>query len=435
MTDVEKNIQYVRGEILHFVDDPSKVNPDDSYEYFADGLMVIENGKVKSLGEAKDFLPLVDAEIVHYENGLIVPGFIDTHVHYPQTEMIASFGEQLLGWLETYAFPTEKKFADYSYALEQADFFLDQLLRNGTTTALVFGTVHPESVEAFFEKAQGLKLRMICGKVLMDRNAPADLLDTAERGYEESRALIKKWHGVDRLQYAVTPRFAPTSTDEQLHLAGKLLTLAPDLYMHTHLAENKDELIWVKELFPDNENYLDIYYQHGLLSRRSVFAHCIHLCEEELAMMSEQECSAAFCPTSNLFIGSGLFNLKQAEDSNIKVGLGTDVGGGTSFSMLQTINEAYKIQQLQNEVLPPLKSFYLATLGGARALDVEDKVGSFKLGNEADFIVLDYAATALIEKRISHCNDIVEKLFVLSILGDDRCIRATHILGECVHSK
>jgi guanine deaminase len=205
--------------------------------------------------------------------------------------------------------------------------------------------------------------------------------------------------------------------------------------MHTHLAENKDELIWVKKLFPDNENYLDIYYQHGLLSRRSVFAHCIHLCEEERAMMSEQKCSAAFCPTSNLFIGSGLFNLKQAEDYDIKVGLGTDVGGGTSFSMLQTINEAYKVQQLQNEVLPPLKSFYLATLGGARALDLENKVGSFKIGNEADFIVLDYAATALIEKRINYCSDVVEKLFVLSILGDDRSIRATHILGECVHSK
>jgi guanine deaminase len=433
MPDAE--IRYIRGEILHFLDDPSKTTAAESYEYFSDGLMIVENGKISGLGEAKDLLHKVRGELIHYRDGLIVPGFIDTHVHYPQTEMIASFGEQLLGWLESYAFPTEIKYSDFDYALQQADFFLDQLLRNGTTTALVFGTVHPESVEAFFIKAKALKLRMICGKVLMDRNAPSELLDTAERGFEESKLLIEKWHGVDRLQYAVTPRFAPTSSDEQLRLAGKLLTLAPDLYMHTHLAENKDELLWVKKLFPDNENYLDVYFQHGLLSARSVFAHCIYLSDEERQLMGEAGCSAAFCPTSNLFIGSGLFNLKQTEDFNIKVGLGTDVGGGTSFSMLQTINEAYKVQQLLDEVLPPLKSFYLATLGGARALDLEDKVGSFKLGNEADFIVLDYKATPLIEMRLKNCSDITEKLFVLSMLGDDRCVRATHILGECVYTK
>ena len=427
------DIKYIRGEILHFLNDPSKFS--ESYEYFTDGLMTIVDGKVSSLGEAKNYLSSITGEILHYEDGLIIPGFIDTHVHYPQAEMIASFGEQLLGWLENYAFPTEEKYSDLEYALQQADFFLDQLLRNGTTTALVFGTVHPESVEAFFEKAQALKLRMICGKVLMDRNAPAELLDTAERGYKESEKLIAKWHGVDRLQYAVTPRFAPTSSDEQLRLAGKLLTLAPDLYMHTHLAENKDELLWVEKLFPDNESYLDVYSQHGLLSPRSVFAHCIYLSDKERQLMGQKGCSAAFCPTSNLFIGSGLFNLKQTEDANITVGLGTDVGGGTSFSILQTINEAYKVQQLQDEVLPPLKSFYMATLGGARALDLEGKIGNFKIGNEADFVVLDYKATPLIEMRLQHCCDIEEKLFVLSMLGDDRCIRATHILGERAYLK
>jgi len=426
--------QAFRGEILHFLDDPTKIEADQSFEHHVDGVLLLEDGIVTKLGDAKDILPNLDddVELTHYQDSLIMPGFIDTHAHYPQTEMIASFGERLLGWLETYAFPTEAKFSDLEYASKQAEFFLDQLLSNGTTTALVFGTVHPESVEAFFEKAQEKSLRMICGKVLMDRNAPDNLQDTAQGGIDESRALIEKWHGNGRLQYAITPRFAPTSSDEQLKLAGELLAEHPGVYMHTHLAENKDEVAWVKSLFPDCEKYLDVYAKYGLLGRRSLFAHSIYLSEEEWQMMSDHDSAVAHCPTSNLFIGSGLFDLEQAEKFDIKVGMGTDVGGGTSFSLLQTLNEGYKVQQLKGHTLTPLKSFYLATLGGARALDLDDKIGSFKVGCEADFVVLDYKSTPLIDLRMSHCKHIIEKLFVLSTLGDDRSIYATHILGECV---
>lgn len=431
---MSNTLQAFRGEILHFIDDPAKVDENESYEYFADGLLLVEDGHVETLGNAEDLLPNLPegTPVTHYQDGLIAPGFIDTHIHYPQTEMIGAFGEQLLEWLETYTFPTEKQFADRAYAAEKADFFLDTLLSNGTTTALVFGTVHPESVDAFFESAEAKNLRMICGKVLMDRHAPDYLTDTADSGYRDSKALIEKWHGRGRLQYAVTPRFAPTCSSEQLTKAGKLLKEYPDVYMHTHLSENANEVVWVQELFPESEHYLHVYDKHGLLGRRSVFAHGIHLCEDECQRLADSQSAVAFCPTSNLFLGSGLFNLKQAEEFGYNVGLGTDVGAGTSFSLLQTMNEAYKVQQLRGEKLTQLKSFYLATLGGAQALDLQDKIGNFAPGKEADFVVLDYHATPLLKLRMEHCKDLLEKLFVLCILGDDRAVRATHIMGEKV---
>ncbi|WDE14052.1 guanine deaminase [Thalassomonas haliotis] len=427
-------LKVYRGEILHFLADPAKVALEQSYQHFADGLLVIEDGKVKQLGEASSLLASLaaDVEVTHYQNGLIMPGFIDTHIHYPQTEMIASYGEQLLEWLENYTFPAERRFEDEAYAKDVAEFFLDQLLDAGTTTALVFGTVHKASVDAFFTVAQQKKLRMICGKVLMDRNCPDFLTDTAETGFTDSKALIEKWHNTDRLQYAVTPRFAPTSTREQLDKAGELLSLYPDVYMHTHLCENKKEIEWVQALFPENNGYLDVYDQSNLLGRRSVFAHGVHLHDEECQRLSDTGSAIAFCPTSNLFLGSGLFNLKQAEEYDVNVGMGTDVGAGTSFSILRSLNEAYKIQQLRGEKLTPFKSFYLSTLGGAVALDLEDQIGNLAPGKEADFIVLDYNATPLMERRIKQCKTLHEKLFVLSMLGDERNVCATHILGEKV---
>ncbi|NIB40938.1 guanine deaminase [Pseudomaricurvus alkylphenolicus] len=426
-----------RGDILHFLGDPAQMPSEKSYQYLEDGLMLVHNGRIEALGKAEEMLADLPAgtEVIHHTDGLIAPGFIDTHIHYPQTEMIGSYGEQLLEWLDTYTFPTETQFKDREYASQRAEFFLDQLLSNGTTTALVFGTVHPESVDAFFEHAQAKNLRMICGKVLMDRNAPEELTDCADSGYEQSKALIEKWHGRDRLQYAVTPRFAPTCSSEQMHRAAELLKEYPDVYMHTHLSENANEVVWVSELFPDSKHYLDAYDQHGLLGKRSVFAHGIHLCEDECQRLAESQSALSFCPTSNLFLGSGLFNLKQAEQYNIKVGLGTDVGAGTSFSILQTLNEAYKTQQLRGEKLTPLKSFYLATLGGARALDLDDKIGNFTVGKEADFVVLDYKATPLMDLRMQQCRDLMERLFVLSILGDDRAIRATYVMGEQAHQR
>lgn len=421
-----------RGEILHFLADPAKVSEEESYQYFEDGLLVIKDGLVEAVGNAHELLETLSADInvTQYDNGLIMPGFIDTHVHYPQAEMIASYGEQLLEWLENYTFPEEKQFADIEHGKRVAEFFLTQLLDAGTTTALVFGTVHKESVEAFFTIAQQKKLRMICGKVLMNQNCPDDLQDTTESGYTDSKALIEKWHNTDRLLYAVTPRFAPTCSTEQLNKAGELLKEFPGVYMHTHLSENKNEIAWVSELFPDSDGYLDVYDKSSLLGRRSVFAHGVHLHDHECQRLSDTNSAIAFCPTSNLFLGSGCFNLKQAEEFDFNVGLGTDIGAGTSFSMLTTLNEGYKTQQLRGDKLSPFKSFYLATLGGAVVLDLEGTIGNFTKGAEADFIVLDYQATPLMERRIARCKTLTEKLFALSILGDDRHVKATHIMGE-----
>lgn len=421
-----------RAEILHCLADPAEVGDDISYEYFPDGLMIVKSGLVEAVGPAQKLLPGLptDAAVTHYPNSLLVPGFIDCHLHYPQTEIIASYGEQLLEWLETYVFPTERDFEDPDKASDVAEFFFDELMRNGTTTALVFGTVHKQSVDAFFTAARARRLRMICGKVLMDRNAPDYLTDTPESGYLDSRELAERWHGVDRLRYAITPRFAPTCSDEQLAMAGRLLREYPDLYLHTHLAENKSEVEWVNELFPDRSGYLDVYAHHGLLTKRSVFAHCIHLSDDELQLMHEKGAGVAFCPTSNLFLGSGLFNLAKAEDKKVKVGLATDVGAGTSFSLLQTMSDLYKTQQLRNHRLTPFKSLYLATLGGARTLDLDGLIGNFEPGKEADFVVLDYNATPLLSRRLKRCKNLTEKLFVLQMLGDDRLVKNVHILGE-----
>jgi guanine deaminase len=373
--------------------------------------------------------------VQEYPDALIIPGFVDTHIHYPQTEMIASYGEQLLEWLDTYTFPVENRFSDPDYAREIAQRFLDELLRNGTTTALVFGTVHKESVESFFEACEARNLRMIAGKVMMDRNAPDYLLDTPDSAYQDSKELIEKWHDRGRLRYAVTPRFAPTSTPEQLKKAGQLLQEHPGVYLHTHMSENADEVVWVEELFPDCEHYLHSYDEAGLLGRRSVFAHCIHLNDKEWSRLSETQSNIAFCPSSNLFLGSGLFNLKRAVAHDIGVGLGTDVGGGTSFSLIQTMAEAYKVLQLRGEKLTPFKAFYLATLGGARALDLDDLIGNFESGKEADFIVLDKAPTSFMKFRLAHCKNLFELLFVIATLGDDRTIKATYSAGVRVHDR
>jgi guanine deaminase len=308
-------------------------------------------------------------------------------------------------------------------------------LRNGTTTALVFGTVHKESVESFFEACEARNLRMVAGKVMMDRNAPDYLLDTPESSYRDSKELIEKWHDRGRLRYAVTPRFAPTSTPEQLKKAGQLLEEHPGVYLHTHMSENADEVMWVEQLFPHCDHYLHSYDEAGLLSRRSVFAHCIHLNDEEWSRLAETKSNIAFCPSSNLFLGSGLFNLKRAVAHDIDVGLGTDVGGGTSFSLIQTMAEAYKVLQLRGDKLTPFKAFYLATLGGAKALDMDDLIGNFESGKEADFIVLDKAPTRFMKFRLGHCKDVSELLFVIATLGDDRTIKATYSAGVRVHDR
>ena len=440
-----------RGEILHFIVDAKDViipqqgqtsgnnndnNPvysgDAPWQYFPDGLLVIEDGHVKECGSFEAVSPKLDssARIIEHKNGLIVPGFVDTHVHYPQCEVIASYGTQLLDWLNTHTFPAEMRFHDSDYGSTIAEFFIRQLLNNGTTTALVFGTVHPQSVDAFFTVAEQRNLRMICGKVMMDRHAPPALCDTPESSYIDSKRLIRDWHNKGRLGYAVTPRFAPTSTDEQLTKAGELIREFPDVHLHTHLAENKAECEWVDALFPDQRGYLDVYDHHGLLGRRSVFAHGIHLNDQQWQRLHEAGSAVAYCPTSNLFIGSGLFRLIKADEFSVNVGLGTDVGGGDSFSMLRTINEAYKIQQLQGHNLSPFRALYFATLGGAKSLDLDRCIGNFEPGKEADFVVLDYGGTDLLDFRLRGCRNVMEKLFVIEMLGDDRAVRETWIMGE-----
>ena len=429
-------VKAYRAAILHSIADPAVVGVEQSYEYFEDGLLVIDNGQVAKVGHAADLLPTFKGvEITEYRDALITPGFIDTHIHYPQTGMIASYGEQLLDWLNAYTFPTEQQFADKAHAADVAGIFLKELLRNGTTTALVFGTVHKQSVDAFFEAAEALNLRMIAGKVLMDRNAPDYLTDTAESGYADSKELIERWHGKGRLHYAVTPRFAPTSTPAQLTLAGQLLGEYPDLYMHTHLSENRKEIEWVKALFPERKGYLDVYDHYKLIGARSVFAHGVHLCDDECKRLAETGSAVAFCPTSNLFLGSGLFDLNKLEEHGVRVGLGTDVGAGTSFSQLQSLNEAYKVMQLQGKKLDPFKSLYLATLGGANALYLDDKLGNFKSGKDADFVVLDYNATPLISYRMQQAKTLDEKLFALTMLGDDRAVKETFAAGQSVHRR
>lgn len=422
-----------RAAILHSLGDPAQVGLEASYAYYPDGVLVVADGRVRDIGPADEVLARQPAglEVTRFENRLITSGFIDTHIHFPQTEMIASYGEQLLDWLNNYTFPEERKFVDQAHGARVAELFLDELLRNGTTTAMVFGTVHKASVDAFFTASHARNMRMIAGKVMMDRHAPDYLLDTPESGYADSKELIERWHKKGRQLYAVTPRFAPTSTAEQLALAGKLLAEYDDVYMQTHLSENQQEIEWVKSLFPEQKGYLDVYDHFGLLGDRSVFAHAVHLEQEEAARMGETDSVISFCPTSNLFLGSGLFDLPGAEQRGIRVGLGTDVGAGTSFSMLQTINEAYKIQQLRRHKLHPLKALYLATLGGARSLRLEDKVGNLAVGKEADFLVLDLHATPLMQARMNNAHNLFEQLFVLMMLGDDRAIAQTYIYGEC----
>ena len=434
-------IRAFRASILDFIADPFYAPEGDCTRYLFDGLLVVEEGKVLDLGDYETLKEqYAQIPIHHYPNQLILPGFIDTHIHFPQTEMIASYGEQLLNWLNKYTFPTEKQFKNKDYARNIAKFFLDELMKNGTTTALVFAAVFPESVDAFFEEAESRNLRMISGKVMMDRNAPDFLSDTAESSYQESKELIQKWHNKGRLLYAVTPRFAATSTPEQLKLASQLLQEFPDVYLHTHLSENLDEIAWIQSLYPESNGYLDVYDKAGLVGDKSVFAHGIHLTDEEFKTLSQAKAAISFCPTSNLFLGSGLFKIEQAKSSEypVKVGLGTDVGAGTSFSMLQTANEAYKVAQLRQQKLSPFKALFLATLGGARALSLEDKLGNFEVGKEADFVVLNPQATPLMKLRNGETlgtdlASLADQTFGLMMLGDDRAITATYIIGELAY--
>ncbi len=427
-------MQLFRGSILHCLQDPGDSLHSHDAPYFEDGGLLVANGRVQAVGLFSDLQPSLaeDVKIIDYSGKLIVPGFVDTHIHFVQTDIIASYGEQLLSWLEKYTYPVERAFADSKHAAVVAEFFIEELLRNGTTTALVLGSVHPQSVDAIFSAAQRKNMRLIAGKVLMDRNCPVYLRDTAEIGYSESRELIERWHNEARLSYAITPRFALTSSPQQLQRSADLAVEYPDVYIHTHLAENEAEVAEVAKLFPESRSYLDVYDRYGLLRDRSMYAHSIHLDADDWKRLAKTGASVAFCPSCNLFIGSGLFDLKTAWEYGIRVGLGTDVGGGPTFNMLQVLSDAYKVTQLNSFSLSPFRALYLATLAGAKALCIDDRIGNFVTGKEADFVVLDPAVTPLLQRRTALADNIADKLFALIMLGDDRAVSATHIMGNRV---
>lgn len=424
--------QAFRSSLLHCLSDPGEESLESAYEYFEDGLLIVEDGSIVAAGHARNLLAGLAEDVLLTElpDKLIVPGFVDCHVHFPQLDIIASYGEQLLDWLHRYAYPVEARFADADYAREVADVFVDELLNNGTTTALVFGTVHPHSADAIFEAAEARNMRLIAGKVLMDCHCPDVLKDDADSAYDESKALIERWHGRGRLGYAITPRFALTSSEQQLRAAGKLALEYPDVWIHTHLAENTQEVTQIARQFPSSRSYLDVYDEFGLLRERAVFAHCLHMDDQDRACMASKGGSAAFCPSSNLFLGSGLFDLAAMRAANIRCGLGTDVGGGTSLSLMKTASDAYKVLHLQNHALPPTRALYLATLGAAEALYLDDKIGNFLPGKEADFVVLDPNGTRLTARRAAAAETIEESFFALLTLADDRHVAATYVSGK-----
>ncbi len=422
----------IRGRILTFLRQPEGQGDGASYRYIADGIVDVADGRIRAVGPAADIAPTLapGTPVDAWPDQLILPGLIDLHIHLPQTQVIASYGAQLLDWLERYTFVEEQKYADPGHAAAGARFFLDEVLRNGTTTAVVYGSVHAGSAEAFFTESSRRGTAMIAGKVMMDRNAPQALCDTAQSAYDDSKALIARWHGRDRQRYAVTPRFAITSTPGQLAAAGSLMAEHPTCHMQTHLSENLGEIAATKALFPEARDYLDVYDRHGLLGPNALFGHCIHLEPAEIARMAETGSVAVFCPTSNLFIGSGLFDWRKLEDRQLRIGLATDVGGGTSYSMLRTAAEGYKVLQLQGQNLPALKAFDQMTRGNAAALGMAGEIGRIEPGAYADLVVLDAAATPAMAHRLETVRDLEEELFVLMTLGDERAVRATYVQGR-----
>jgi guanine deaminase len=427
----------VRGRLVSFAGNPAE--SEDAVRYWPDGIVAIDGGRIVAVGDAPAIAPTLPPQtpVDHYPEQLIMPGFIDTHIHYVQIEAIASFGLQLLDWLKNYAFVAEQKFADPAFAAQQARFFLDELLRNGTTTALVYCSVHAHSADALFEEAERRGMAVAAGKVMMDRNVPDGLRDDAASSYADSKALIARWHKRGRARYAITPRFVVSSTPEQLAAAGTLLREHPDCLVQSHLAENLDEIALVRRTYPDAASYTDVYDRFGLLGPTTVLGHCIHLSEDEMALLSRTRTVAAFCPTSNLFLGSGLFDhaAMTKKERPVRVSLATDVGGGTSYSMLQTAGAAYKVLQLRGQKLSAFHAFHMMTRGNAHALGLEQEIGTLAPGRYADLVVLDARATAAMRARMAAVADrLDEELFVLMIMGDDRAVTATYVQGERIVS-
>ncbi len=417
------------GTVLSFTGSPFDDAPERAAQLHE--AVLIRAGRIHALGPLDTLTAQAPgATITRHEGCLISPGFIDAHAHYPQTAIIASWGKRLIDWLNGYTFPEEMRFGDPSYSTEIANRYLDLTLANGTTTTTSYCTSHPQSAESFFAAAQARGLRAAAGKTCMDRNAPAALCDTAQSAHDDSAALIARWHGVDRLHYVITPRFAPTSTPEQLDALGALWAENPTCLMQTHLSEQTEEIDWVQRLFPQSRDYLDVYETHGLLGERGLYGHAIHLTERETARLSETGAALVHCPTSNTFIGSGLFDMGRRVAEGQRIGLATDTGGGSSFSMLRTMAAAYEIGQLTGTALHPAQLIWLATAGSAHALHMQDHIGIITPGMEADLVVLDLASTPAIAQRHARADDIWQALFPTIMMGDDRAVKQVYVAGR-----
>jgi guanine deaminase len=429
MTDI-----LLRGRTLSFLRWPDSTDDHDAYRYEDDGGLLLRGSKIIAAGPYGDVASQAGegAEKIDHRPHLLLPGFIDAHAHFPQMQVIASYGAELLDWLNKYTFPEETKFRNAQHGRRIARLFLDEMVRHGTTTVAAYCSVHKQSAEAFFEESHARDMLNIAGKVMMDRNAPEGVLDTPQSSYDDSKALIGEWHGKGRQHYAITPRFAITSSPEQLEMAGALYRERPDLHMQTHLSENHAEMAFTQELFPWSKDYTDIYQHYGLLGKKSLFGHCIHLSEREADALSDSGSVAVFCPTSNLFLGSGLFDYQRyrRRDKSLRIATATDVGGGTNYSMLRTMDEGYKVIALNGEKLNPFASFWQMTRGNAEALSIADKVGTLDAGTDADIVVVDSRATPGMRLRMETVETLAEELFLLQTLGDDRAVREVYVAGK-----
>nr|WP_320144845.1 guanine deaminase [uncultured Cohaesibacter sp.] len=423
----------LRGRLLTFLREPLMPEDTGAHLYIEDGALLIEDGLIKARGTFDDVRKVASKDIstVDHRPHLLVPGLIDTHLHFPQVQVVASWGAQLLDWLENYTFPAEARYSDPDHCAAMAKRFYDEIIANGTTSTVAYGSSHKSSADAYFAEAERRNMRVIGGKVLMDRNAPEGVRDTPQSGYDDSKALIAKWHGRGRAHYAITPRFAITSTPEQMESAQALAAEHPECYIQTHLDENHAEIEQTMALYPDAPDYLGIYEHYGLLRANTLLGHCIHMQPREIDIMIETEARPVFCPTSNLFLGSGLFDYEGLRARGAICAIATDIGGGTSYSMLRTLHEGYKALATRDGTkMHPLRAFYWATLGNALALGLEDRIGTLEVGSEADIVVLDSAATSAMALRMETCQSLAEELFILQIMSDDRSVAETYIAGE-----
>lgn len=424
----------LRGRVLSFLREPEARDDHASYRFIEDGAVLVVDGVIAAVGDYKPELA-AGAEVIDHRPHLIVPGFIDGHIHYPQMQIIGAYAGALLEWLNTYTFIEEQRFADLAHAARIAGRFFDELIRHGTTTAAAYCSVHPQSVDAFFTAAAERNLLMVGGKVMMDRNAPEALRDTPQSGYDDTKALIARWHGKGRAHYAITPRFALTSTHEQMAMAEALAREYPDLHIQTHVSENLAEIDYANELFPNYGDYVGIYEKFHLLGPKTLLGHAIHLSHRETEVLAQTGAVAVFCPTSNLFLGSGLFDYERLHRAGVRIATATDVGGGSSYSMLRTMDEGYKVLQLRGQRLTPFRSFYHLTLGNARAMSLDHRVGRIEAGMEADLVVLDAGATPQMRLRMETVDSLEQELFVLQTCGDDRAVVETYVMGEGLKSR